>query len=300
MPRLAPNVLRAASGVALLALLQACSPLAGPGPQTPDRREVAVAVTQSNQLIRFNAARPDRLLSRRPLTGLQPGEQVLGLDYRAKGDVLYALGSSQRLYTVDVDSGAVTAVGAPFAIALQGSDFGFDFNPAVDRIRVVSDRGQNLRLHPDTAAVVDAQADQPGLQTDAATAFDAGDRQAKQAARVVAAAYSYNKADPKMTTNFAIDAATGTLVTQGSREGLQPAVSPNSGRLFTVGALGAGPFSDASFDIHAVTDQAFAALTATGAGSSRWVQVDLLTGAARPIGLIAGGEAVRAMALQSW
>lgn len=292
--------LRTATGLAALALLNACSPMAGPGAQSPDRREVAVAVTTSNQLIRFNAARPDRLLSRKPLTGLQPGEQVLGLDYRSKGDVLYALGSSNRLYTVDVDSGAATAVGAPFAGVLQGSAFGFDFNPTVDRIRVVSDRGQNLRLHPDTGAVVDASADQPGLQTDGPTAFAPTDRHAGQAARVVAAAYSYNKTDPKVTTNFAIDAGTASLVTQGSREGVQPSVSPNGGRLFTVGALGAGPFSDASFDIHVLSDQAFAALSAAGSRSSRWVQVDLQTGAAREIGTIAGGEAVRAIALESW
>ena len=294
------HFLRTASGLAVLALLNACIPMAGPGADRPDRREVAVAVTTSNQLIRFNAARPDRLLSRKPLAGLQPGEHVLGLDYRAKGDMLYLLGSSNRLYTVNVDSGTATPVGAPFAGTLQGADFGFDFNPTVDRIRVVSDRGQNLRLHPDTGAVVDANADQPGLQTDGPTAYAPTDRHAGQSARVVAAAYSYNKADPKLTTNFAIDAGTGSLVTQGSREGVQPAVSPNGGRLFTVGALGAGPFSDASLDIHVLTDQAFAALSAAGSRSSRWVQVDLLTGAARELGTIAGGEAVRAIALESW
>jgi hypothetical protein len=168
---------------------------------------------------------------------------------------VYLLGSSNRLYTVNVDSGTATPVGAPFAGTLQGADFGFDFNPTVDRIRVVSDRGQNLRLHPDTGAVVDANADQPGLQTDGPTAYAPTDRHAGQSARVVAAAYSYNKADPKLTTNFAIDAGTGSLVTQGSREGVQPAVSPNGGRLFTVGALGAGPFSDASLDIHVLTDR---------------------------------------------
>ena len=44
--------------------------------------------------------------------------------------------------------------GAPaFTPALSGTAFGFDFNPTVDRIRVVSDTGQNLRLNPDTGAV---------------------------------------------------------------------------------------------------------------------------------------------------
>ena len=98
----------------------------------------------------------------------------------------------------------------------------------------------------------------------------------------------------------AIDAATGALVTQGSREGAQPAVSPNTGRLHTVGQLEAGPFSDASFDIHVITDAGFAALTSAGARASRWVEVDLQTGRARRVGLIGGGEAVRGVALEPW
>jgi hypothetical protein len=32
--------------------------------------------------------------------------------------------------------------------------FPIDFNPVVDRIRIMSDAGQNLRVHPDTGAVV--------------------------------------------------------------------------------------------------------------------------------------------------
>ena len=42
-------------------------------------------------------------------------------------------------------------------MALKGSAFGVDFNPAADRVRVVSNLGQNLRLHPDTGAQVDGE-----------------------------------------------------------------------------------------------------------------------------------------------
>ncbi len=288
-----------AASLTCATLLSACAAIEQAADR-PDRREVALAVTMSNRLIRFNAVRPERILSTRALSGLQPEEQVLGIDFRAGNDTLYALGSSGRLYTVDTDSGAVTAVGARFALALQGGAFGFDFNPTVDRIRVVSSDGQNLRLQPDTGAVVDSDDGQAGLQIDGALAFAPGDVNAGKPARVVAAAYSYNKVDPKITTNFAIDAATGSLLTQGSREGAQPPVSPNSGRLFTVGPLGAGSFSDASFDIHVLTDRGFAALTSPGARASRWVELDLATGAARGIGSIGGGEPVRALALETW
>jgi len=291
-----PPTALVAAGLAAAALA-GCAVLQ---PEPLERREVAVALTVSHQLIRFNAARPGRILSRKPVTGLPPGEVLLGIDFRARNDTLYALGSSGRLYTLDHETGAASAVGAPLAVALQGREFGFDFNPTVDRIRVVGDQGQNLRLHPDTGAVVDASADLPGVQIDGALAFAPGDVNAGKAPQVSAAAYSYNKADPKLTTNYAIDAASGTLVTQGSREGVQPAVSPNSGRLFTVGPLGAGAFDSASFDIHVLTDVGFAALTSRGGGASRWVQVDLKTGAAKLLGTIGGGEAVRAVALESW
>lgn len=286
--------------LATAAVLAGCAATQAPPPAGPERREFALAVTQSNHLVRFNAARPDRMLSRKPISGLQPGEQLLGIDFRFKNDTLYALGSSGRLYTIDTETAAVAAVGAPFAVALQGGEFGFDFNPVVDRIRVVSGSGQNLRLHPDTGAAVDANPDAPGVQTDGALAFAAGDANAGKAPRVTAAAYTYNKDDPKITTNFALDAASASLVTQGSREGVQPAVSPNSGRLLTVGPLQAGTFDDAAFDIHVISDAAFAALTARGERTSRWVEIDLKTGRARLIGRIAADEPVRAVALESW
>ncbi|RZJ06391.1 MAG: DUF4394 domain-containing protein, partial [Haliea sp.] len=113
----------------------------------------------------------------------------------------------------------------------------------------------------------------------------------------ITSTYSYNKANPRITTNYALDAATGTLVTQGTREGMTPAVSPNTGQLFTVGSLKM-PFTTAAFDIQALSDVAFASLNSSGGGASRWVTIDLQTGAARSLGTIGGGEAVRAIALE--
>ena len=285
-----------AAGLLPLAFLAGCAstPME---PEGPARAEKAVAVTQSNKLIKFNAGQPGRILSSKPITGLQPGEQVLGIDYRVSKDTLFALGNSGRLYTLNEDTAQATVVGTPFAVALEGSEFGFDFNPTVDRIRVVSQTGQNLRLHPDTGAVVDSNADMAGLQTDGKLAFAATDANAGKSPAVVAAAYSYNKANPRITTNYALDASTGTLVTQGSREGVTPAVSPNTGQLLTVGSLKM-PFDTAAFDIQALSDVAFASLNTRGGGASRWVTIDLQTGAARSLGTIGGGEPVRAIALE--
>lgn len=290
------TVQRASLAALLLASLAACSTMA-PEPEGELREEKAVALTAANKLLKFNAGRPGRILATVSVTGLQPGETLLGIDYRVSKEQLYALGSSGRLYTIDDETGAASVVGSPFAVKLEGTQFGFDFNPAVDRIRVVSATGQNLRLHPDTGAVVDGNATLDGVQTDGKLAYAAGDSNAGKSPLVVGAAYSYNKDNPKITTNFALDAATGALVTQGTREGVMPAVSPNTGQLMTIGALGM-PFTSAAFDIQALSDVAFAALNGEGSAASRWVTIDLKTGAARSLGSIGGGERVVGVALE--
>jgi hypothetical protein len=269
------------------------------GFDAPPRKEMIHAITTTNYLISFNAGQPYKLLSRRAVRGLEPGEQVLGIDYRVAKGVLYALGSTGRLYTINFDSGEATQVGAgTFAVPLSGTEFGFDFNPVVDRIRVVSDTGQNMRLHPDTGAVVDGDANAPGVQIDGVLAYAAGDANAGQAPRIAAAAYTYNKKDAKITTNFAIDAKLGTLVTQGTREGVTPAVSPNTGQLYTVGSLGGGEVQHVTFDIADLTGAAFAAFTKPGTQQSRFYLINLETGAATYLGTIGGIEAVRGISFQ--
>lgn len=280
--------------VLAVASLAACSTMA---PQGQERAEKAVAVTASNKLLKFNAGQPGRILTTLNITGLQAGETMLGIDYRVAKDQLYALGSSGRLYTLNEDTAAATVVGMPFSVKLDGTQFGFDFNPTVDRIRVVSNTGQNLRLHPDTGAVVDSNPAVEGVQTDGKLGYAAGDVNFGKSPMTVGAAYSYNKADTKITTNFALDATAGTLVTQGSREGVQPAVSPNTGQLFTIGSLGVA-FNNASFDIQALSDVAFAALNSDGTSASRWVMIDLKTGAAKSLGTVGGGERVVGVAME--
>ena len=299
-PRHPPPPLRrlaTPASLLLVAALSACSML----PQTPDtalRKEFVLAATADNQLLRFNAGQPGRILARRPITGLQAGETLLGIDYRIAKGQLYGLGSSGRLYRLDAETGAATALGEPIAVALSGDEIGFDFNPTVDRIRVVSNRGQNLRLHPDTGAVVDANPAAEGLQTDGPLAYVSGDRYAGQATFIAAAAYTYNKQDEKITTNYAIDANFGTLVMQGSKEGTQPVVSPNTGQLRTVGPLGVADFKRAHFDIADTNNVAYAALSGADGRRARFVEIKLDTGAATPLGMVGQGEAIRGIAIE--
>ncbi|MBU0827678.1 MAG: DUF4394 domain-containing protein [Gammaproteobacteria bacterium] len=263
------------------------------------QRELVVAVTASHELITFNAGQPERILERRPVTGLAAGERLVGIDFRVARGVLYALSQTGRLYTLDIPTGALKPVGAaPAALALSGAVFGFDFNPAADRIRVVSSTGQNLRLHPDTGAVVDGDPAVDGVQPDPALRYAASDVNARRAPDIAGAAYTYNTQDSKLTTNYAIDRALGALVMQGSREGATPVVSPNTGQLRTVGALGLGPLTEVAFDIADVGNTALIAVRTPTDNQTRLHLVDLATGATKPLGKVGEGAPLLGMAIE--
>ena len=192
---------------------------------------VAYALDETNNLLIFNITNPANVASK-PITGILAGETLVGLDFRPLNGQLYALGSSSRLYTINASSGAAAAVGtAPLATLLTGTTFGFDFNPAVDRIRVVSNTGQNLRLHPDlgTVAFVDGVLS-PGTPN------------------VSAAAYTSNFAGTTTTTLFVIDHTADKLYIQNP---------PNNGTLVEVGALGINVDAVNGFDIGSTSAIAF-------------------------------------------
>ena len=141
----------------------------------------------------------------------------------------------------------------------------------------------------------------PGLraevQPDPALRYAWGDMHAGRTPHIVAAGYTYNQRDDKLTTNYAIDAALGTLVLQGSREGTQPMVSPNTGQLRTVGSLGLGPLEDASFDIADVNNTALLAARTGAHAPTVLYRVDLDTGRARALGVVGDGAPLRGLAI---
>ena len=285
--------------LATLAALLGLGACATPEPEGPPAKEFAWALTQDHQLLRFNAGQPRRILERKPVTGLNAGETLLGIDYRVSRGVLFALSSQGRLLTVNTVSGAVTQVGHPGGNwPLKGQTYGFDFNPSVDRIRVVSETGLNMRLNPETGAQVDSNPDVPGVQADPALAYAGNDANAGKPPQVAAAAYTYNTRDEKLTTNYAIDRALGTLVLQGSLEGRQPVISPNTGQLFTVGSLGLGPLSDVSFDISDVNNTALVSAVQQGQNATRLYRLDLATGKATLLGTVGNGQALRGLAIE--
>jgi hypothetical protein len=265
-----------------IALLLVCLLLLG---ATQTRGETLVAVTTTNNLISFDSATPGTISTTSGITGLQTGETILGIDRRPATGEVYALGSTSRLYTINTATGAATQIGSAGAFTLSGTAFGVDFNSVVDRIRVISNTGQNLRLNPTNGALA---------ATDTALAYAAGDPNAGVTPRAVGAAYTNNVAGATQTTLFVIDSNLDVVATQGSPDGTP--ISPNTGQLFTVGALGFNTSDLVGFDISGLTGIAYAALTAPAGNSSQLFSINLSTGATTLIGTIGGGVPVTSLA----
>jgi hypothetical protein len=245
------------------------------------------AVTVNNTLLNFNPGTPGMINSSFPIKGLAQGENVVGIDFRPANGVLYALTSASRIYTINPSTGLAAPVGAPFTPAVNGGSFGFDFNPVPDRIRLVSDADQDLRLNPSNGAIA---------AMDGTLAFAATDPNAGANPNIVGSAYTNNFAGSTSTTLYGIDSNLDALVTQGSVAGVTPAISPNTGQLFTVGKLNVDTSDMVGFDIAPVTNAAFASLTPPGAGASTLYTINLATGAATPIGAIGGKQLIRDIA----
>jgi hypothetical protein len=208
---------------------------------------VAYAVSVNNELLIFNPANPAPVA--KAITGLQTNETIQGIDFRPLNGQLYALGSSSRIYTLNTSSGAATVV-STLSTPLSGTAFGFDFNPAADRLRIVSNTGQNLRYNPnDFSVTVD------GALTPASQAISG-------------AAYTNNFAGASTTVLFDINAQTGKLYKQEA---------PNDGTLIEVGSLGVTIDAANGFDIGA-GDNGYAIFTV--GSTTKFYGINLKTGAA--------------------
>lgn len=209
---------------------------------------VAYAIDNANALQIFDPNNPIPVT--KAITGMQAGENVLGIDFRPLNGQLYALGSSSRIYTINLGNGAATAVGAQLPTLLVGTEFGFDFNPIVDRIRVVSNLGQNLRLNP-----ID------GTISGNDTSLNPGP------VAVGAAAYTNNFAGATTTSLFVIDHNTDMLYLQNP---------PNNGTLTAVGSLGLNITGANGFDIGSTSQKAY--LLASVGGDTKIYTVNTTNG----------------------
>jgi hypothetical protein len=224
-----------------------------------------VGLTGDQKLICFDGDSPRRADDIGRVRGLDQDQKLVGIDVRPADGQLYGFGDKAGVYTIDLRSGRATLVsranvmGTP--VVLQGASFGVDFNPAADRLRIVSDVGENLRIN-----VVDGSTNVDLTLNNAGTT----------ATGVTGAAYTNNDADANTgTTLFDVDSALDQVSIQSP---------PNNGSLVATGKLGVDTGPSVAFDIVSnvrqgttVDNTGYAALSVSS--TSTFHTVNVLTGA---------------------
>jgi hypothetical protein len=227
-------------------------------------------LTADQRLVNFWAGAPHALRQVARIGGLAKTDTALvGIDYRVQDGQLYGLGDGGGIYTINTNTAQATLV-SQLTVALDGTSFGVDFNPAANALRIVSDTGQNLR-HPFAGATAGQ------TQTDMPLNYTPG----TNATGITGAAYTNNDLDMNTgTTLFDIDSERNQLVIQAP---------PNNGSLSPTGALTVDPDSPVGFDIYtrvrngvASGNSGFASLVV--GGTYGFYRVNILTGKASLIG----------------
>lgn len=228
------------------------------------------AIGAGNQLVTVDSGAPGTVLGTTAITGLGTGQRLLDIDARPAfgGRVLYGLSNAGQVYAINPFTGGATAVGTPIAqVAVQGSQpAGIDFNPTVDRLRVVNATGLNLRVNPDTGTVA---AYDGSLKTTLSTGTG------PDVFGVAGAAYTNNVAGATTTTLYDLNGANGRAYIQSP---------PNTGQLVLLGLNSATSTNGVGFDIAPVTGQALATFT-SAQGVTSLYSVDLQSGFATLIGV---------------
>jgi hypothetical protein len=199
--------------------------------------------------------------------GLQSLDTALvGIDFRVQDGQLYGVGNGGGIYTIDPYT-ALASLVSQLTVALDGSLFGVDFNPAADRLRIISDTGQNLAHNVNPGGTTAANM---ALNYPAPVNIDL-------ALGITGAAYTNNDlSDTTGTTLFDIDTVRNQVAIQSP---------PAQGALVAVGSLTVDPDTPAGFDIYtdlrkgvAFNNRGFASLIV--GGEAGFYRVNVLTGQA--------------------
>ena len=103
-----------------------------------------IGLTDDSRLVSFRATSPERTRQIGYISGLNGADTALvGIDFRVQDGKLYGVGNGGGVYTLDPRNAQATFVNT-LTVPLVGTAFGVDFNPAADRLRIISDTGQNL------------------------------------------------------------------------------------------------------------------------------------------------------------
>ncbi|MGS2648574.1 DUF4394 domain-containing protein [Streptosporangium sp. LJ11] len=276
---------------AVVALGTVAGGVTGSAPAMAGRRPGidVIGLTGDQRLVGFEIRSPGRTRDLGRVRGLAGDTALVGIDYRVRNGKLYGVGNQGGVYTLSGPARAVKV--SQLTVPLSGVDFGVDFNPAADRLRVISDTGQNLRHNLDdptgapTAGQTVADGPLTGSQTRPPTAPTAGPSSDPSFTPVVAEAVAIGVSGAGYTNNDLSPATATTLFdvdTTSDRMSLQ---SPaNAGTLVTTGNLRVAATGAAGFDVHSslrngvtVSNSAFAALKV--GGRYGFYGINLLTGA---------------------
>jgi hypothetical protein len=222
----------------------------------------AIGLTDDQRLICFEEDDPGRARDIGQVTGPLGDEQLVGIDFRPSTGELYGLGNLGGVFVLDPETAAVLVKKSTLSVAPIGTSFGVDFNPVPDRLRVVSNTGQNLRANVDDGVT----ANDGAINIPPAPAVITG---------VTGVAYLNNDKD----------VATGTLLfdVETETDRISAQVPANAGALNLIGPLGVDTGVDVGFDVYTAVqgdsarrNKALAALDVDG--RSRLYEVDVLTG----------------------
>lgn len=238
--------------------------LAGGAAAAQPAWSMVVLTTQGALLV----VRSDAPADVRRVGGAALPADLIGIDVRPADGKLYGLTAGNDLYRLDPATGAASLVSTLTVPFDGGARSGVDFNPQVDRLRLVSAGGQNLRVNVALGATA----------VDGALAYAPSDRNAGKRPRITAAAYTENVAGTATTRLVEIDAADDVLVAQDP---------PNDGVLVTIGPLDLDAGDAAGLDVVTAdgVGHAFA-----GIGRALYA-VDLASGHATALGTVGDGGA---------
>lgn len=266
--------------------------IARPATQPAVTGQLAYALAGTN-LLTFDTALPTSIRTSVGITGVDATQTLAGLDVRPATNTLYALGynaaaatgvANAQIYALNSLTGVATAAGPAVRLELGTGSIGFDFNPTVDRLRVVAGNRANYRLNPNDGTIA---------ATDGTLAYATG----PTTPSIGAAAYTNSfmgATATSGTTLYDYDELLNTLNTQ---------LPPNDGTLNSVGASGItvnATTPNVDLDIYSTgvaTNTAYlVANTGTSANTSLYT-VNLTTGAATLVGAIGNGLAARDIAV---
>lgn len=234
-----------------------------PTAPTPMPTGDVIALTESGQIISVNRSEPDMLISRQMVSGLRANDSLVGIDYRPADGMLYGVGALGNIYTIDPSTGVATFktelknadATAPFS-GITGNPrlMSVDFNPVPDRLRVVGNDGQNLRINVDTGAtIIDGT-------------ISGGSNTAIINPVITSVAYTNSFAGAGTTRMFNIDVRQNRLYLQSP---------PNDGTLSSFAPLGVNAVGSSGFDIDGTNNMGYAALNV--AGALQLYRIDLAT-----------------------